>query len=295
MNNSVVLQERGEITATDVRLYSASINEVIKEVMLPEVHYGKIPGCGDKQVLLKAGAEKIFSRFGIVCEPENIEDLSNNEEVRYRVKEKGIVYQSGKIIGYGIGECSSAEDKFCWREAITQEEWDETPEHLKRKLYKKGYNKPNYTVLQIKTNHKDKANTVLKMAVKRAKIDLCLSCFGCSDIFLQDEDFQDAQFSDAPVDEPKTQPKQASPTRKSETAKDTTEEKEASIDVESIGYKPTNNGGKRYTIRSKSGEIFSTFSDTFAELIKESRDAGKPSSIKYKTTQYGNEITVVAL
>ena len=44
------------------KLQSEFINEVMKE----GIDYGKIPGAGDKKVLLKAGAEKITTLFNYI-------------------------------------------------------------------------------------------------------------------------------------------------------------------------------------------------------------------------------------
>jgi len=43
-------------------------------------------------------------------------------------------------------------------------------------------------VNQVRTNPADAANTILKMAEKRAKVDLALSFSGASDVFSQDLD-----------------------------------------------------------------------------------------------------------
>jgi hypothetical protein len=43
-------------------------------------------------------------------------------------------------------------------------------------------------VQQIRTNPCDLQNTILKMAVKRARVDACLTCTAASDVFEQDLD-----------------------------------------------------------------------------------------------------------
>ncbi len=52
----------------------------------------------------------------------------------------------------------------------------------------------------MRTNPADQANTILKMAKKRAEVDLCLTALACSDIFTQD--MGDGEGSQ-PIDHPK--------------------------------------------------------------------------------------------
>ena len=97
-------------------------------------------------------------------------------------------------MGSGVGECSSNEEKYKWRKAISQKEYDATPEDKRR--IKFTYNDE---IKQIRTNVADTANTVLKMAKKRALVDAVLTVTGASDMFTQDiED----------MDIPKTAPHQ---------------------------------------------------------------------------------------
>lgn len=158
----------------------------MKEVMKDGDHYGTIPGCGDKKVLLKPGAEKIMATFRI-SPTFTVEDLSTADECRYRVTATGTYSQTNTFLGQGIGECSSGEEKFKWRTAVCDEEFDETPENRRRAKWKKGaYGKPAYKTKQVREDHADKANTVLKMAVKRALVAMVLIVTAASDIFTQD-------------------------------------------------------------------------------------------------------------
>lgn len=178
------LQEyRRPLTATDIRAQVQLIQEVMKAVMEKDVHYGIIPGT-PKPTLYKPGSEKLLSTFRIGVEPETI-DLSTPDEVRYQVKARGFSQESGVLLGVGIGECSSNEEKYKWRKPVCDEEFNEAPEDRKRVVWKRGQQK-NYQQKQIRTNPADVANTILKMAKKRAQIDLTLTVTAASDIFDQD-------------------------------------------------------------------------------------------------------------
>jgi hypothetical protein len=91
------------------------------------------------------------------------------------------------MIGAGLGECSSSEEKYKWKKPACNEEYEATDEDRKRVKWFKGYQgKKAYEVKQIRTSPADVANTVLKMAKKRAMIDATLTATAASDIFEQD-------------------------------------------------------------------------------------------------------------
>lgn len=174
-------------SAQDIRAHVNRIQEVMRAVMVDETHYGTIPGT-NKPTLYKAGSEVLLSTFRISVEPEVV-DLSSHDEVRYRVVARGRHQQSGIVIGEGVGECSSSEDKYRWRGAVCDEEFDETDPSRRRVKWKKGSTNA-YQIKQVRTEPADVANTVLKMAKKRAQIDMTLTALAASDIFTQDvEDF----------------------------------------------------------------------------------------------------------
>lgn len=167
------------------------IKGCLGDLMKEETHYGKLPGCGDKKVLLKPGAEFILALFHIAAEP-TIEEFTDGFDIRFRVTVQGIHTPSGKTVGYGIGEASTSEKKYKWREAVCHEEWEQTPETRRQKAWIRDYKtKQPKPVEQVRQNPADLTNTVLKMAKKRAVVDLCLSTTACSDIFVQDMDDPD--------------------------------------------------------------------------------------------------------
>lgn len=176
------------LTAADVRAQVNLMQDVMQEVMQKDTHYGVIPGTKQPS-LYKAGAEKIMSTFRLAADPE-VEQLGVDGEVHYRVKVR-ILSASGSFLGAGIGECSSSEDKYAWRAALCDEEFDDTPENRRRIKYAKWQGKVEKKK-QIRTNPADVSNTVLKMAKKRGLIDGVLTVTAASDLFTQDiEDLPD--------------------------------------------------------------------------------------------------------
>jgi len=67
-----VQQHAGQIA--DVISMKATVQDVLKSQMQEDVHYGKIPGTGDKPTLLKAGAEMLRMVFNMstICEATDV-------------------------------------------------------------------------------------------------------------------------------------------------------------------------------------------------------------------------------
>lgn len=167
-----------------------AIVDVMKHAMVEDIDYGTIPGT-PKPTLYKPGSEKILALFHLAAQPQ-VEDLSTPDTIRYRITITVVHAPTGGIVGYGVGEASSAESKHQWRGAVCDEEWNQTPEDRRRLKWKKG-ERGVYTIKQVRADMEDVANTVLKMAKKRAQIDAVLTCTAASDIFAQDvEDLKDA-------------------------------------------------------------------------------------------------------
>lgn len=174
----VLRQDFGRtLAATEIRQRVNVIQEVMTAVMKKDVHYGVIPGC-KKPSLYKPGSEVLLAAFQIATKIE-AEDLSTPDCVRYRVRVVGIHTPSGAVVGEGIGECSSNEEKYKWRKAY-DDEFNATPETRRRIKFGK------YKDKQVRTEPADVANTILKMAKKRAQIDMTLTATGASDCFEQD-------------------------------------------------------------------------------------------------------------
>jgi hypothetical protein len=178
------------MAVAEILSHVTRVQEVMRAVMKPDVHYGIIPGT-DKPTLLKPGAELLCMTFRIGA-TYAVEDLSTELVVRYRVTCTGVHQTSGTVMGTGMGEASSGEEKYKWVKAYP-EEWEATPAHLRRKKY--GWDKQKkqkYEVLQVRTDPANLANTILKMANKRAYLAMVLSVTAASDCFAQDlEDMEE--------------------------------------------------------------------------------------------------------
>lgn len=186
----------------------AALVRLKSAIMKKGVDYGPIPGCSGKDSLFKPGAEKTLKNFMVHTSPEDttIEDLSANGEIRYRITIGGRT-PDGVVRGFGIGECSTAEDNYAWRKSVSQAEYDATSDDCRRVKYF-----ANYTAPQVRVNPSDQANTVLKMAKKRAMVDLALTSCAASEFFTQDVEDLPPELRGEVIDVPQSEPEPMAPT-----------------------------------------------------------------------------------
>ena len=293
--NELVAYQTEPLTAVQVKAQVQRIQEVMAAVMQKDVHYGIIPGT-QKPTLFKAGAEKILSTFRIAAHPKEIEDMSTSDEIRYRVKVHGVAMENDQILfGVGIGECSSNEEKYKWRRPVCDEEFNETPEDRRREAWKKYDGKP-YKQKQIRTNPSDVANTILKMAKKRAQIDMTLTATGASDVFDQDlEDLPEGIRQEVADKKPPVK----APQKKADAKKAAIEAVQiAIVKITSVASKTGEKDGKPYTVFTIFDEAdvkYGTFSETFVDLARSAKESGELVKITFTVGTYGNKVTGLEL
>lgn len=196
-----------ELSTHDVLHQVGHIQELIKEVMKEGEHFGKIPGCGDKLVLLKPGAEKLNLTFRLSPTYEKIikTDLPNGHR-EYEIVCTLTHIPTGQILGQGLGLCTTMESKYRYRTGERK-----CPKCGKATIIKGKQEYGGGWLCYIKKggcgtkfadgdksiedqqigkvenlNPADEFNTVLKMAKKRAHVDAILTVTAASDIFTQD-------------------------------------------------------------------------------------------------------------
>jgi len=175
------------MSAVEVQAQVLVIKQIMTSIMLPDVHYGQIPGTKGN-TLYKPGSDTLLSAFHIAVEPE-IEDLSTYNEIRYRVRCRGVTMGSGSTVGTGIGECSSNEEKYKWKKC-GEKEFARTDAGHKRIKFGQVWSdqqrrKVEGEIMQVRQEPVDVANTILKMAVKRAQVAMTLTALACADVFDQ--------------------------------------------------------------------------------------------------------------
>ena len=133
------------------------LRDYVKNHMTVGEDYGVIPG-GNKPTLFKPGAEKLNAVFGLspMVEVSNRVEDWDNGFVAYEMKVTLLNKRTGGVEAEGIGSCNSRERRY-----------------------------KNQDAAGI-------ANTVLKMAKKRALVDATLSATRASGMFTQD--LEDIEF-----------------------------------------------------------------------------------------------------
>lgn len=188
------------------------MNDFIANVLKDGEDYGQIPGGNKKKVLLKPGAEKLCSIFGLApryVKETVIEDWTGSEhggEPLFYYEYRCQLYRGDRFMGEGIGSCNSWEAKYRWRQGSRKCPACGGEFIIKGKaeygggwlcFAKKGGcgakfadgdkaiegqdvgRVPNADVADI-------INTCQKMAQKRAQVAAVLTVTNCSDAFTQD-------------------------------------------------------------------------------------------------------------
>lgn len=189
--------------------------------MVEGTDFGKIPGT-DKPTLLKPGAEKLVDlfrctpKFALVKVEEDFERGFFNYMFRVRLYQR----DAESVVAEGFGSANSREGRYRWRDAQRK-----CPKCAKATIFA-SKNEPGFycwakkggcgakfgpqdptitTQVAGKVENDDiatLANTILKMAKKRALVDGAIALARCSDMFTQDvEDFTDYG-TPPPADEP---------------------------------------------------------------------------------------------
>lgn len=226
MTNELATRESGFISpAASVPIalerYQA-MKDFIEKVLKKDHDFGVIPG-SEKPALLKPGAEKLASFFGLspaFISLDSTEDWTGENhggEMFFFYRYKVQLVKNGIVAGEGIGSCNSWEKKYRYRNAqrVCPKCHKETIIKGKDE-YGGGYicfakkggcgakfsdndeQIINQEVGQVKNpDIADIVNTLDKMAQKRALIAATLIATNASDYFTQDiEDFIDAEFNE---------------------------------------------------------------------------------------------------
>lgn len=199
---------------TQVKQRFEMIAEVVKSVMIRDRHYGTIPGTSEL-TLFKPGAELLCTFFGLVVEdPEilaEIEDWTGGQHggepfIYYKVRQR--LTRNGSLIASVVGSCNSWEAKYRYRKserlcptcnmaAIIKSK----PEHGGGWFCwgKKGGCGEKFEVADERITSQtvgrisnpdvaDLANTILKMAQKRALVGATQLAVNASAFFAEDDD-----------------------------------------------------------------------------------------------------------
>ncbi len=126
MDNELVLMTQSNFIAPVADLTTAlaryqAVKDFIDSILKPKVDYGTIPG-SDKPALLKPGAEKMCSFFGLTPKfplEDKEEDWTGERhggEPFFYYRYKCQLYRGDHLIAEGEGSCNSWEKKYRYRQ-----------------------------------------------------------------------------------------------------------------------------------------------------------------------------------
>lgn len=229
------------ITIEDAVQMVADRDEFMSKVMREKLDYGVIPGTNSKPSLLKPGAERLLTAYGLHPELDDevppvldMTGVNHDGEIfiqfrrRCRIwRQTGMGERDRMLIASASGECNSWEKKYRWRKAERLCPSCEQPAIRKAKDRDEFYcwAKIGGCGATFRGNHEkivnqevgqvpnpdvaDQMNTILKMADKRALVAATIIATGWSDIVTQDmEDFAP---NEAGVTAVRTQPPVSTP------------------------------------------------------------------------------------
>lgn len=263
--------------------------EIQQNVMKKDIDYGIIPGCG-KPSLFKPGAELLMVTF-CLADRVIIEEIPEGKWIiRYRVTTELYTQSGGVYMGCGVGEASTEEDKYKWRKAICQGEWEEIDPENRREKWFRG--NPDYKVHQVRTNPSDVANTVLKMAKKRSKIDAVLSVLGASRIYTQDIEDMSRELQELVAEQNGVKSRSTS---KPIITQDTVASENYVQDVSIKTGTGENGPWKKYGVKIN-GKFYGTFSETFGEQAMECKKNNTPVIFTWEQAgKYKNLLSLQAV
>jgi hypothetical protein len=186
MGEIVTFEGKNNMTAAEVKGQVQLIQQIMATVMKDGEHYGEVPGCGKKKVLLKSGAEKIAMTFRLGAEFEEISGSGETDSfICYKINCKLIHIPTGNVVGNGRGTCNSKEKKYATRSVYANKATEEE-KAIGKSETRKDRNNNSYEALVIPQNPWDVQNTIYKMACKRAMVAAILNATAASDLFTQD-------------------------------------------------------------------------------------------------------------
>ncbi len=219
-----------------------AITSFVREVMKENIDFGKIPGAGDKPTLLKPGAEKLCTLFGLskrFIVAEKIEDWSgeaHGSEPFFYYNYRSQLFRGDLLVAEADGSCNSHESKYRYRNASRKCPSCGAAAIIKGKAEYGGgwvcFKKKDGCGANFKDGDQaiegqqagkvanpdvaDQVNTIQKMAQKRALVAATLLAVNASDFFTQDVEDMSLHHTESARD---VTPPEARPAQQQQKAK----------------------------------------------------------------------------
>lgn len=215
----------GRLAVRDAITELKAIREFVADEMIDGLDFGTIPGTGSKPTLLQPGAQKIAMYFN--CRPKfrvKARELENGH-VEYVVVTDLISRTNERVVGSGLGSCSTMESKYrfrnaartcprCGKEFIIKGKAEYGGGWLcfakkggcgaKFKDHDRSITDQVVGTIENENPH-DQRNTALKMAKKRSQVDAALNLGCMSELFTQDLEEHHARPASYEDEEPRAE------------------------------------------------------------------------------------------
>lgn len=168
-----------------VSRYNAVV-EFTKRVMKKDKDYGVIPGTGNKPTLLKPGAEKLCSLFGLNPKFTITDKIVDFDAGLFYFHYNCDLFRGEQLVASGEGSCNSKEKKYRYRNIPEKKATEEEKATALRVETKNGQYGPYKVYVIENTEPFDLINTIQKMAQKRAMVAATLIGANASEFFTQD-------------------------------------------------------------------------------------------------------------
>jgi hypothetical protein len=281
---------------------------MIKEVLIENIHFGKVPGCGDKPALFKPGAEMLVKLFRLTDNMDTkVEEFPNGHR---EYTTKCTLYYNSEPVGNASGSCSTLETKYRYHTVTVNEKvvatvpkefWEarKTGDTKTMNAISKGmrFTKKDGIFVFIEggdttkvenENIADQYNTCRKMAEKRALVAAVLLVTGASDKFTQDiEDMRATAGAAETVEPAATEPaKPATADKPKETVEEKKPEPATPVQVAQVekpAKKPAATGEKNCNLTAEAIEQHKFHANSFTFTVSQN-----PDNIRWIEVEKGN-------
>ena len=207
---AATLVPRIAIPLADIKLRLDELKRFVADYMVAGTDYGEIPGTNGRPVLLKPGAEKLKDVYALTDTYVYDAVTEDYETGLFAYRLRCLLHLRQRpdvLVTTGVGEANSFEMKYRYRFIATDKKPSkEEAEVLKARgvgRWRKGDGGWVWLERVENPNLADTANTILKMAKKRALVDAMLSATRSSELFTQD-------LEDTPAETHEAEPEPAS-------------------------------------------------------------------------------------
>ena len=179
------------------QLVFSAMQEYVKRYLQKKIDYGTIPGCGDKPVLFKPGAEKLCRLFKLNPHFQLIDKIVDYQDNLFHYHYRCQLYRFNEFVGEADGIASSKESKFSRKILICPQ--CKNQGSLMKSKFKQGHHYCNPKAggcgdnilsdtldFAGETFDYNSINTLCKLSQKRALVGAVLIVCGASMYFTQD-------------------------------------------------------------------------------------------------------------